>query len=415
MARKTSTLEQNIAWNSIGSLFYLGCNWLLTILVVRLNSSYFEAGILSLGMSISTALWGLMSLNLRTFQISDLNGVYTDGDFIINRIATCVVSLLFCSIIVIYNNYDPYTVKCIFAYMTVKISEAIVDVFHGIDQKAWRLDIAGKSSILRGISVLLGFLAGELLFHDLLAAIVLMSVSLYAVIIFYDCSVCKKEVGINFTARKKNFSSLMYVGIPLGLYMSILNLIGVVPRLHIEKILGAEKLGIFASISTITVLIPQFCSLIFNPLMGIFAQHWEKQNKKSFLRMFWGCFAGILCLGIVVIIFCFWIGEPLLVLIFGESIRIESTLLVPIVGTAILTTMIWFLGGIFTVLRDSKFLFGGTLVSFVACFVTSELLIHQNGLIGAVQSTAIGLGLDILLLMIRFGYFVRVAPTTKLK
>ena len=46
------SLKQNMLWNSFGSLTYLGCQWLITILVVRLADGYDDAGTLSLAMSV---------------------------------------------------------------------------------------------------------------------------------------------------------------------------------------------------------------------------------------------------------------------------------------------------------------------------------------------------------------------------
>ena len=44
------SLKANVLWNSIGSMFYLGCQWLITVLVVRLSSGFDAAGLLSLAM-----------------------------------------------------------------------------------------------------------------------------------------------------------------------------------------------------------------------------------------------------------------------------------------------------------------------------------------------------------------------------
>lgn len=47
------SLKSNMIWNSIGSLTYYGCQWLITILVVRVSDSFEAAGTLSLAMSIA--------------------------------------------------------------------------------------------------------------------------------------------------------------------------------------------------------------------------------------------------------------------------------------------------------------------------------------------------------------------------
>ena len=54
MTDKKLSLQSSIAWNSIGSIFYLGCQWLMTVLVVWI-AGLETAGILSLAMSVSLA------------------------------------------------------------------------------------------------------------------------------------------------------------------------------------------------------------------------------------------------------------------------------------------------------------------------------------------------------------------------
>ena len=41
--------KQNMLWNSAGSMTYLACQWLVTVLVVRLSAGYDDAGLLSHG------------------------------------------------------------------------------------------------------------------------------------------------------------------------------------------------------------------------------------------------------------------------------------------------------------------------------------------------------------------------------
>lgn len=38
---------KNVAWNTFGSIFYLACQWLTTVAVVRLSGDYEYAGFLS--------------------------------------------------------------------------------------------------------------------------------------------------------------------------------------------------------------------------------------------------------------------------------------------------------------------------------------------------------------------------------
>ena len=46
------SIRANMAWNAIGSIVNLGCQWLISILVVRLSTGFDDAGLYSLAVAI---------------------------------------------------------------------------------------------------------------------------------------------------------------------------------------------------------------------------------------------------------------------------------------------------------------------------------------------------------------------------
>ena len=98
------SLGSNMRWNSIGTLFYFGCQWLLTVLIVHFNGGYYNAGVLSLAISITTPLYCIACLNLRTFQVSELEGKFSEGDFIANRILMSIIALCVGTCFVLYKH-----------------------------------------------------------------------------------------------------------------------------------------------------------------------------------------------------------------------------------------------------------------------------------------------------------------------
>lgn len=62
----------------------------------------------------------------------------------------------------------------VYLYCIYKSIEVMVDVFHGIDQKAGNMIYCGMSMLLRGILSLLVFCAGMYISHSLVLSIVLM-------------------------------------------------------------------------------------------------------------------------------------------------------------------------------------------------------------------------------------------------
>jgi len=65
MKNKELSIKQNMMYNTFGSIVLLVCQWLTTVLVVRL-SNYENAGMLSLAMSVTNVFFGFASF-IRAF------------------------------------------------------------------------------------------------------------------------------------------------------------------------------------------------------------------------------------------------------------------------------------------------------------------------------------------------------------
>lgn len=391
-------IGKSIIWNSVGTLFYMGCQWLLTVLVVRLNNDYSNAGVLTLAMSVSTPLTTVATLGLRTFQIANMNEQFSDGDFLFTRAITSMVSLAICVIIVVGSGYTFYISGCVMLFMCYRLSEAIVDVLHGIDQCAWRLDIVGKSFLMRGGIMLIAFVTGELFFQSLPLAITLMGVGVYGVILCYDVPSCKKCARLNLSLNSENFLSLVKIGVPLGAFTFLINLMSSVPRFFLEHWHGENILGIFGSITTITALIPQLASFIFGPLILVFAERWKANDIKGFRKIFMVVTVVIALIGVAVLASGYVFGEWGLSLIFGDSIRPYSYLLCPVIGTAIVSAYVSFLGAILIVLEDYNALAWMSLISMIGSLAASLCLIKESAFIGTILAMTIGLSMECIFL-----------------
>jgi len=395
------SLGNNLIWNSVGTTFYYGCQWLLTVFVVYYRGGYTDAGILSLAMSITNVLGVIANLSLRNFQVSELDGKFDDGDFLVNRLLTSGASLILCIFVLLYSGYGRYESICIMAFMAFKVSESLADVLHGIDQRAWRLDIAGRSFILRGIAILVSIGCGMLFGGNLLFTICFMTILAYFIVFFYDFRQCQKQLNSNFSHSRSNVGALIRIGIPLALYTIFLNLIVTFPRLQIEEQYGKNMLGVFSSIATPTVLVTQLASFIFSPLIGIFAECRKERNKQKLYRLLLITFGGTIIIGVLSVIAGRVLGEWGLVLLFGKSIREYTFLLVPIICTAILTAIIWLLCGLLTVFKDYYVLAALTFISFLVCLISAHYLIAEKQLMGAVLSLLAAQSIEVILLSIR--------------
>ena len=88
------SIKKNLLWNSAGSFSYSLCQWILTVLVVRLSPNYDAAGILALGMAVSNIAAPIALYKIRSYQVSDVHRIVSAREYVGFRIVTTAAALL---------------------------------------------------------------------------------------------------------------------------------------------------------------------------------------------------------------------------------------------------------------------------------------------------------------------------------
>lgn len=400
------TIASNVLWNTCGSLYYLFAQWILSVLVVRMAGGYSDAGILSLAMSLSNVFAIMALFNVRNFQASDSEGQYSSSQYVFHRVVTCFGALCACAIFVLVNNYNLVTSLAIIAYMLVKLVESFADVLHGIAQKGWRLDIAGKSFFARGTLLLASFCLTYYFSGNLVLAIFAMAFTTLAALLLIDVNLVRRVDRFHLKADFKAVKSLTLKCLPFVCYGVALNLIMPFARYMIELKHGEEKLGYYASISTIVVLIQAFITLVFTPLIGIFEDAHIKRDYKKIAGLFVKFLILLSGITLLAILASTVAGEFFMSLIFGEEIRDYVYLLYPNVIASALISLAWFMGMILVVIRDSKTLLISSLCGAVLGIIISVIVIPNDAYFGANLATIVALALISVVYIIRFIIYI---------
>ena len=392
------SIQKNMLWNSCGSFIYMLSQWALTIFIVRI-SGYEDAGNYSLAMSISNIFYGIAIYGIRNYQVSDIYHKYTSRQYIDARYITCGMAYILSMIFVGLNSYDLYKVLIILIFMVFKMHEAIIDVYHGIDQMLWRLDIAGKSYILRSFTTFFGFIGCLFFSKNLFLSILIMTICAYLCICLYDIPNVKKIEDISLDRNLKKSKQLLIECAPVVIYLFMSTCITSIPRYILEIFEGSEILGIYSSISTPAIIVQVMASYVFSPLMSLFAQSIANKDRKKCVGLFVKCLVAISVVGIVGICGAKLVGNWGLSLLFGSEILKYNYLLIPAILVSILTALVWFFNGILTVFREFKGLIIANGVGLLCNILCSVFFINKFGINGTNYALFVSMGLQIILLV----------------
>lgn len=391
MRSETLTIKQNLMWNSLGNFCYLVSQWLITYLTTRIGG-YGAAGVLSVAMSLGGTYASVANYSMRHYQASDVDGRYADAVYVWSRYATSAVSLLLCIFSVAILGYDQFTSSCVCIYMVFKITEAISDVYQGGMQKRMRMDYIGKAYIFKAACCLGAYVVTFLLFDDLLASLLAMTLVAAFVVFGYE-----RRALLSFSDFVPSFSvhsviCLLVSCLPLMVFGLCLSAVGQIPRLIIGFRLGDEMLGVYASIATPVTVIQVMANYLFAPLTTPFATYLHDRNLSEFWRLFARVLLTLFAIAAVSIFGASLFGAQLLFYMFGETILQYTDTVVPLVVCGVLTAFVWFFSNVLTVLRKTRPLMFISVLSVIISFIFSWILVGAIGINGASIGSILALG-----------------------
>lgn len=370
---QTANMKKNVIWNTFGSVFYCVCQWLITIIVVRVGS-YEAGGVLSLAMTTSSSFSAISLFSMRNYQVSDVKGEYSTNEYVGSRIITCIAAFVCCAVT---SCFDGPWMLCIDAFMLIRVAEALVDVMHGVNQKYDRYDYIGKSYILRGLATIIVFPLGLVLTDNLLPTLCVMAGMNLLVVFFYDWRKTSSLEEIRPVLFQKKVFALLKTCLPLVVFTFLLSLENLVPKKVLEQQYGATDLGIYSSMASPTLVVQVFASVAFNPFLPRFTEVYYSGDIDKFRRMLHKSYLVLAGMCVVVCIGAALVGRIGLWILFGKDILDYYYLFLPIVWCTLLTAIIWIISAILIALRKIRWLIAGMIVDFSLCLLLVTPLVER--------------------------------------
>ena len=363
---KRLSVKVNMLWNSIGSMTYLACQWLTTVVVVRLSSGSFDgAGLLSLAMSVVGVFGAFANYKMGTYQLSDIKRENTLSEYMAFRCLTLAGSFIAC-IVYAYFTCASYALTTIALFYAFKAIGLLIDVLHGEDQINRRMDYVGKSFIIQGVSTLVAFTLAYGLTQDVNLAIFAMLVAVTLVLVLFDIPHCRRftRVGVNISGKKALL--FLRVSLPAVIASVAASAILTVPKQYLAVASGDAALGIYASVAAPALVIQMGAQYLYSPLLDVFPRLFFEGNSKGFLVLLSKTVLGIIGVTIMCSAALQLVGEWVLDLLFGSGIVPYVYLLQPIVVSTAATAFLWFFGDLLVTLRRFWAYFIGNAVALLS-------------------------------------------------
>lgn len=374
---KNKTIFRNFIWNTIGSTLASFNSLFFLIAITRINGLD-DAGIFSITFAIVSVFYVFAQYSGRSCHITDIQEKIKDKDYIVSRIITCTVMMILVIIFTI-SQYDFY--KClIFLFVALwRCLEAFGDVFYGVLQKNDKLDLVGKSLVIKSIMGILLFVVIDYFTNSLIYACITLPIVSFLTIICYDLPRVKRFIKKEERATKENiikiYKNEFFLFASAFLTMYLLN----APKYAIEKYLTNEIQGIYAIVLMPASILPLFSQFMIAPVIRKLTQFYKEHQYSKIKKIKKELTMLIFAFGIFSMIMAYLIGIPVLKWIYRQDLTQYKVSLVLIILAYILYAAGTVEITILTLYRKIKDQFYIYLMASVFAFTTSNILVKVKG------------------------------------
>lgn len=374
-------LKKNTVWNVIGTGINSFASLFFMLIVTRVNDIN-EAGIFTFAFSTAILLNVIGTYAGRIYQVTERKNI-TNKDYLVNRIITCAIMTVIALGYVLLKRYDINKCIIILLLCFLKMLEAFCDVIYGFMQRNDELYKVGISFTIKNIIGLLCFIVVDIVTRNLILAISTFIIVFIAVTVFYDFVQCSIKKQIKEKMEWKNIINIFKFGFPTFcvtfLNMYLIN----ASKYSIDGIMANDYQAIFGIIvmpATMMILMAQF---MVHPFLNIITENIKNDNYKQINKLLIKIGVLLFLLGVIAVVFCYFIGIYILEMIYGISLISYNTCLSVILIGSIFSALV---SVITTVLIAMRYTFVQMVVYGIVSIATlfiSRILIKNYGVMGA--------------------------------
>lgn len=403
-------------WNITGSI----ANALLSVVVLMVVTRVLDdrqADIFSIAWTISQLMATVGTFQIRMYQATDVEGVFSFRQYFVFRIITIGIMIISSCAYIVVRGYIGEKALVVLLVCIFRAVDSLADVYEGWFQQKERLDLAGKALTYRIIMAVVGFGESLLFTRNLLIACVVLVISYVLCFFLYDVRY-NRVVKIFREERKTNMGcrwvvKMLTEGTPLFvnafLMMSIMNAPKMVLDTAIEQGTLAQGVQTIFNILFMPASFLNLAYIVFRPLITKMAIMWSTGKTREFLKILVKIFVCLFGIGVVLFAGSAFLGIPLLSFVYAIDLNdYKKHLLVIIIGGCIYTFAA-VLDNALVIIRKQYVLVFAYVVTYLYIKITAGVMIEHWGVMGGAMSYSTAMGVFMVVTTVMFVVLFRQA------
>jgi O-antigen/teichoic acid export membrane protein len=378
---RRASVFSNFAWSAAGNLVYGAGQWAVVSLIAKLGNREM-LGQYALAAAVAAPVIMLSHLNLRAVLATDVKRQHELGDYISVRLKTSLAALAALAAVTVFSGFSALMAAAVLITGFWMSADNVSDLYYGALQRRERMDTIALSMMARGVLSAAALGVALWFTHNLLWAIAALAAGRFVVLLAYDQPRGTAGESIRRTSGRVQFG-IFRMALWLGVALLLGSLMSNLPRYAIERYLGTRELGAFAAVGSFVTAGASLVNALGQSATPGLARSFSLGEFARFRLMVFQLAAAALAAGGAGLAGVWWLGKPLLRVLYRPEYEGYSSLLVMVVAAGICTYVAGILGYAVTSTRSFAVQAPLLAAATAVCAAASFSLVPALGLPGA--------------------------------
>jgi O-antigen/teichoic acid export membrane protein len=375
-------------WAVCGNLAYAFSQCGILVALARVGSPKL-VGQYALALAVTGPVVMLGNLQLRAILASDANRNYPFSTYWQLRFLTAPLVWIVVAAIALCGGYGMETAIVIVVAGGAKSIETLSDLCYGASQRNNRLDLVGKSLIIK--AVLSVMVMGALTWATQSAAVGIAGLGAMwlALLLAYDLPNIRSADELATAtwkfSRPFNWAhqrQLIVVGLPLGFSIALLSLTVAIPNILVERYLGEREVGIYAAFSSLAWAGIPVINALGQTAMPKLGEFYVAQDRRRLRRVVAWLAALGAALGVAGLIASQLVGARIAALVYGAEYARHTDVLAWLLAAAAALFATRFVGDALTAMRCTKIQVTSQAIVALVVAIGGVAVLPHSGLAG---------------------------------
>ncbi len=278
------------------------------------------SGVWSYLFAVACTLGTLAAFGGRTYQVTDASDEIRTCTYIRARRLTVCAAFLVLLVFAAVKGFSPRRTAVLLLVCVFKFFDEISDVYYGVLQKHGKLYLVGQSLFFKSLLNMLLFFLGAVLSKDLLWPAALLFLNNLLFILLVDKRQALRCEQIVLVPDRAGFVRYFRSHLLICLCLFLATFLANCPKYVLERFMSEDMQGIYNALSSPATAVTLAGSFLINPILVELSQLY-RQNRIAEMQKTSGKIAGILLLlGAAGCLGGYWLGVPLLNLIYHTEL-----------------------------------------------------------------------------------------------